>query len=88
LPDADVKIFLTASPADRAKRRFDENARRGIACDFDTLRRDIEQRDYNDATRAVSPLRPADDAILMDTSGNTLEQSISLIIQKIKGELA
>ena len=88
LPNADVKIFLTASIEDRAMRRFNEYKERNIECDYDKLKAEIVQRDYKDSTRAVSPLQVAKDAIIIDTTGNELEKSISIIINTIKANIA
>jgi CMP/dCMP kinase len=68
LPDADVKIFLTASAEVRARRRNEQNVASGLADDFEAVLADVERRDHLDSTRAVSPLRPADDAVVVDTS--------------------
>jgi len=66
LPDAEVKIFLTASPVARAKRRYNELIEKGQLVDFDSVLKDIEQRDYQDSHRAIAPLKQADDAALVD----------------------
>lgn len=87
LPEADVKIFLTASPADRARRRYEELIRRGAPKDYDELLKEIEERDYNDSHRAAAPLRPAEGAVLLDTTGNTFEQSRRQILDIIRGRL-
>ncbi len=87
LPDAKVKIFLTASPEARARRRYDELIEKGMDVKFDDVLADMIKRDYNDSHRAIAPLKPADDAILLDTSGNTLEQSVNLVIDTIKANL-
>ena len=84
LPQADVKIFLTASVEDRARRRWEELNRRGTPKDFDELLEEIRQRDENDTNRAAAPLRPAADAIHLDTTGNTFEQSRQEILRIIK----
>lgn len=84
LPDAKVKIFLTASPESRAKRRFDELVEKGMDVNFEDVLEDMKQRDYNDSHRAIAPLKPAEDAILLDTSGFELEKSVALIIKTIK----
>lgn len=84
LPDADVKIFLTATPEDRAERRQAELLARGQACDFGTVLADIVERDRNDSSRAAAPLRMAEDAVLVDTTGNSLEQSFYGLLQVIK----
>lgn len=87
LPNADVKIFLTASPEERAKRRYDELILKGQTVEFDDILKDVITRDYNDSHRAVAPLKQADDAIFLDTTGNTFEQSVELIISTIKENL-
>ena len=71
LPDADVKFFLTASAETRARRRNDQNISTGLGDNFDAVLADVQRRDRLDSTRAVSPLRPADDAIIIDTSEMT-----------------
>lgn len=87
LPDADIKIFLTADVSDRAKRRYDEMIEKGVECNFDDVKKDMEYRDKNDSQRAFAPLKAADDAILVDTTGNELETSINLIQSIIKERL-
>lgn len=87
LPDADVKIFLTASPEDRAHRRYEELLQRGMKTSYDEVLRDLQKRDENDRSRAVAPLRPAEDAIGVDTTGNTLEESFRLLKKIIEGRL-
>lgn len=79
LPDAEVKIFQTASAASRAMRRYKENQSKGIHSDFELLKSEIEQRDYQDTHRKESPLRKAEDAIEIDTSDMTVEQVVSTI---------
>lgn len=79
LPDADIKIFLTASVEDRAKRRYDELSLKNVECDFESVKKDIEYRDKNDSSRAFAPLKKAEDAILIDTSGNILDKSIEIL---------
>ena len=79
LPFADVKIFLTASAEARAKRRFLELQEKGVDTTFDEVLRDMQERDYNDSHRAAAPLKAADDAILVDTSECTLEESVDLL---------
>jgi cytidylate kinase len=68
LPDADMKIFLTASAETRARRRNDQNVAAGLADEYETVLADVRRRDHLDSTRAVSPLRPAEDALIVDTS--------------------
>lgn len=84
LPDADVKIFLTASPEARAQRRFKELQEKGMDASYDEVLKDMIKRDYDDSHRAIAPLKQADDAILCDTSKIDLQQSIDLIIRTIK----
>lgn len=79
LPDAELKIFLTAAPEERAQRRYEELKLRGVDTTFDEVLRDIQYRDMNDSSRSTAPLRPAEGAIILDTTGNTLEQSFKLI---------
>ena len=87
LPDADVKVFLTAAPEDRARRRCDELAGRGTPQDYDTVLAEILERDRRDTSRAAAPLRQAEDALLVDTTGNSLEQSFGVLLQTIKERL-
>lgn len=87
LPDAQVKIFLTASPEERAKRRYDEMTAMGEKADYDTVLGDLKTRDYNDSNRAVAPLVPAKNAVIVDTTGNTLEQSVEQLLLIIKSHL-
>ena len=84
LPDAEVKIFLTASPAIRAKRRCLELEQRGTPKPYDEVLAEIEQRDYNDSHRAIAPLAQAEDAALVDTSGLDFEQSRALLLKTIR----
>ena len=79
LPDADVKIFLTASAKTRAQRRYKELIEKGQSVEFDDVLADIEKRDYADSHREIATLKQADDAVLADTSDLTLEESIELI---------
>ncbi len=74
LPDAPIKIFLTASAEDRARRRFEELAARGEPVTYETVFREQKERDFRDETREISPLRRADDAMLVDTTGLSLEE--------------
>lgn len=79
LPNADVKIFLTAKPEIRAKRRYDELVKKGVETTFDEVLKDLNQRDYNDSHRAAAPLRQAEDAVLADTSELDFNASVDLI---------
>lgn len=81
LPDAQTKIYLTASSMVRAKRRFDELTAKGESCDIDKIKADIEERDYRDMHRNISPLKQAEDAVLVDTSDMTIEEVIEKIIE-------
>ena len=84
LPDADVKIFLTASPESRANRRYKELVEKGIETDYETILSDMIKRDKNDTERACSPLTMAEDAILTDTTNYTLEESLEFVLKIIK----
>lgn len=87
IPDAEVKIFLTASVSERAQRRYRELIQKGINADFEQVKKDIEYRDKNDAEREVAPLKQADDAILLDTTDITAEQTVEKLISIINGEM-
>ena len=87
LPDATVKIFLTASAEDRANRRYKELIEKGMDVNYEDVLRDIEKRDYNDSHRAIAPLKPAEDSVIADTSGFELEQSVELILSIINERL-
>ncbi len=85
LPDANIKIFLTATVEDRAQRRYDELEEKGILKQtFDELKKEMEYRDKNDSSRSISPLRKAEDAILLDTTGFPLEKSVGIILNIVK----
>ena len=83
LPDADVKIYLTAGSDVRAKRRFDELTAKGEICDLQKIEKDIIERDERDMNREISPLKQADDAILVDSSYMTIEEVVEKIISLI-----
>lgn len=83
LPDAEVKIFQTASAKTRAIRRYKENLSKGIPSDLDKLEEEIKQRDINDSTRAASPLKQAEDAILFDTSDLTEAEALENMLKHI-----
>ena len=87
LPNADLKIFLTASVAERARRRFLEMKEEGEACSEEEIRREIEERDYRDMHREISPLVQAEDAVLLDTSDMSLEQVVEKITALAKERL-
>jgi len=88
LPDAKVKIFLTASPESRAKRRYDELQAKGDPATYEEVLADMIKRDYDDSHRATAPLKQADDAVLVDTSEDTLEQSVARIKAVVLEKLA
>lgn len=80
LPEAELKVFLTASSFVRAKRRFNELSEKGISCNLDEIEEDIISRDTQDMTRLISPLKQAEDAILVDTSDMTIDEVVDTII--------
>ncbi|MEG1061288.1 MAG: (d)CMP kinase [Oscillospiraceae bacterium] len=87
LPDADVKIFLMATPEDRALRRYNQLIKKGVSADYDAVLADLRKRDYDDSHRDIAPLKPADGSIVVDTTGNELEQSIEILTQIVKDNL-
>lgn len=84
LPNADVKIYLTASVETRAKRRYDELTEKGENCDFEEIARDIRERDARDMNREIAPLKKADDAVLVDSSDMTIEEVVNTICSHCK----
>ena len=84
LPNADVKIFLTASPEVRAQRRYKELLEKGMEADYDSVLADIRERDYYDENKPISPLRPAADSVLIDTSELDFEHSVQLVVDTIQ----
>jgi cytidylate kinase len=84
LPEADLKIYLDASAEERAKRRFDEIVARGDPADYDEILRKVIERDRIDSTRAVAPLRPADDAIIIDSDKMNAEQVVARVMEFCK----
>ena len=82
LPDAELKIFLIASVEERAERRYRENLEKGIQTDFNTLKKEIAERDYKDSHRKISPLKPAADAITFDTTGIDIAGVVNFIEKK------
>ncbi|RAV05941.1 (d)CMP kinase [Mycolicibacterium sp. GF69] len=84
LPDADVKIFLTASAEERARRRNQQNVAAGLADDYEAVLADVKRRDHLDSTRVVSPLRPADDAVMVDTSAMTQPEVIEHLTRLVR----
>lgn len=87
LPNADVKIFLTASPEERARRRHDELIAKGIDESYEKVLKEVKERDYNDSHREIAPLKCADDAVRVDTTGNTLEESINTLKEIVHEKL-
>jgi len=79
LPDADVKVYLTASVETRAKRRYDELVEKGISCNLEEIARDIAERDHRDMTRDTAPLKQAEDAVLVDSSYMTIDEVVKAI---------
>ena len=86
LPNADVKIFLFASPECRAERRYKELIEKGESVTYEEVLADVNQRDYQDSHREIAPMKPCEDSVMADTTSNTLEESIDLIVNIIKGE--
>ena len=87
-PDAELKIFVTASAQVRAQRRFDELKAKGMPADFDDILKNVEERDYLDSHREVSPLRKADDAIELDNSNMTIPEQKAWLIERFKERTA
>ena len=87
LPDADIKIFLTASAEERAARRLKELEEKGISCSYDDVLSDIKYRDKNDSEREIDPLRPTEESIIFDTTGLTLAESVESMLELVKEKL-
>ena len=87
LPNADVKIYLTATVQDRAKRRYDQLLESGRQADYDTILKDVEQRDYNDTHRDIAPLMQVPDAVLVDTTGLSYEEGYNKLLSSVKNRL-
>ncbi|WP_022764643.1 (d)CMP kinase [Butyrivibrio sp. XPD2006] len=81
LPGADLKVYLTASSKVRAERRYKELTEKGVSCDFDAIEKDIIDRDYRDMHREISPLKQADDAVLLDSSDMTIDEVKDRILE-------
>ncbi|MGN1116954.1 MAG: (d)CMP kinase, partial [Candidatus Ornithomonoglobus sp.] len=84
LPNAELKIYLTASVEERAMRRYKEYAEKGAECDYETIKADVIKRDYDDMNRAVSPLRKAEEAVLLDSSDLSFEETVDKILDMVK----
>ena len=87
LPDAQLKVFLTATPEERAMRRTNELIEKGQNAVYEQILADIKERDERDSSRAVAPLKPADDAILFNNTGYTPEQSLAKLLEIVKDKL-
>lgn len=87
LPNADVKIFLFASPECRAKRRYDELIEKGESVTFDEVLDDVNKRDYQDSHREIAPLKPSEDSVMADTSELDLNGSVQLVVDIIKEKI-
>jgi cytidylate kinase len=84
LPDADLKVFLTASPEERARRRNDQNVESGLPGDYDAVLADVLRLDHLDSTRAVSPLLAADDAIVVDSSDMSQSETVACLLDLVE----
>ena len=87
LPHAQLKVFLTASPEERARRRVAQLEKAGQQADYEAILRDIQQRDYQDSHRETAPLRPAEDAVLLDNSSYTFEESVRRLVALVRERL-
>lgn len=87
LPDAKIKIFLTADPEERARRRYDEMIAKGMEADYDEVLADIIERDYNDSHRPIAPLKPAEGSVLLNTTGYSFEEACQLLLNTIRERL-
>ena len=87
LPHAQLKVFLTASPEERARRRVAQLEKAGQQADYASILRDIQQRDYQDSHRETAPLRPAEDAVLLDNSSYTFEESVRRLVALVRERL-
>ena len=84
LPDADLKIFLTASPEERARRRYEQNRERGMEADYDAILAEVNQRDYQDTHREIAPLRQAGDAVLLDSTHMSFQEVVDRLLQLVE----
>ena len=87
LPNAQVKIFLTADPEERAMRRYKELIEKGSKVTFEEVLEDLKVRDYNDSHREIAPLKPAEDSVIVNTTGMTLEESINTIVKTVEEKI-
>ncbi|MDE5987031.1 MAG: (d)CMP kinase [Prevotella sp.] len=86
-PDAELKVFVTASAEVRAKRRYDELSQKGMPADYEAILKNVQERDYIDSHREVSPLRPAEDAVILDNSDMTIPEQQEWLLSKAKAML-
>ena len=87
MPNAELKIYQIASVDTRAKRRYLENQERGLIADLELIKKDIEQRDYQDMNRDISPLKQAEDAIVLDTSAMTLQEVVDAVLKLVEEKI-
>ena len=87
MPNAELKIYQIASVDTRAKRRYLENQERGLTADLELIKKDIEQRDYQDMNRDISPLKQAEDAIVLDTSAMTLQEVVDAVLKLVEEKI-
>ena len=87
IPDAEVKIFMTADPDVRAKRRYDQLIEQGKEADLEKIAKEIRERDYQDSHRALNPLKQADDAVFLDSTNMTIEENIDAVADIIKAAM-
>ena len=87
LPNAEIKLFLTASAEERAMRRYKELIEKGKDVEYETVYKELCERDYQDSHREIAPLKPADDATVIDTTGNDLEKSVQVLMDFISPKL-
>ena len=87
LPNAEVKIFLTASCEERANRRYKELIEKGEQVNYEDVLTDIQKRDYNDSHREIAPMKPAEDSVLVDSTGQSIEQNVQAVIDVIKAKV-
>ena len=87
LPNAQLKVFLTASPEERARRRVAQLEEAGQPAEYEAILKDIQQRDYQDSHRETAPLRPAEDSVLLDTSEDSFQQSVERLVGLVRERL-
>lgn len=87
LPNAQVKIFLTADPEERAMRRYKELIEKGSEVTYEEVLEDLKARDYNDSHREIAPLKPAEDSVIVNTTGKTLEESVDTVVKTVEEKI-